>query len=103
MPKKDVKIPKWWKEWMTERPPWEIIEPGDPAPFDVIRRRILEGLIRSTQPDREAASDLSFSKVLEAVPRMAAEELKRAHSAVKTSISLGESVLAAIEGRIRGR
>jgi hypothetical protein len=100
-----VKIPKWFEDLIWPRKPWEIDPVGDPGPLDRIRRLLLESLLERTRPSvREAdVSEAGFGRILEAVPRMAADELKRALSSVRTSVKLGETVMEAIEAKLKGK
>lgn len=87
-------------EILRDRGPFEIPQRGDPSPLDFIRKGLLDKLIEMTRPG-QATDGTDFNRLLAAAPRMDAEELKRAASSVKTTMSLGETVLAALEAQLK--
>lgn len=96
-----IQIKKWFEEVFRTKVPFEIPQKGDPSPMDLIRMRILEQMLERTQPNAGGGGG-DFQKLIESAPGMNRDELKRALMSVKTSLSLGETALAAIEGRLRG-
>jgi hypothetical protein len=81
------------------RRPWDIR--SDPAPWDIIRRGLVEDLIRRTQPGGGDPAGGDFNKIIAAIPNMSADDLKRTLSSVKTQAELGATAVSAIEAQLK--
>ncbi|HUR82168.1 MAG TPA: hypothetical protein VM733_15490 [Thermoanaerobaculia bacterium] len=86
-----------WIELDRGRRPWDIR--ADPPPWDILRRRLVEDLITRTEPGAGPATD--FNSIINAVPNMSADDLKRAQSSVKTQVDLGQTALSSIEAQMK--
>jgi hypothetical protein len=78
------------------------IGPGDPGPDDVIRLLLLQQLLRQSTPGQPAVGT-DFQRIIEAVPNMTPEELKRTKSSLQTSLDLGKTALSAIDAQLTKR
>lgn len=81
------------------RRPIDIV--SDPSPLDRLRQQLVAELIRRTQPGEQLAAGTDFNRVIESVPNMSADELKRALSAVQTQVGLGQTAVSSIEAQIK--
>lgn len=81
-------------------PPRRWWDPGDPGPFDRIRQRLVEDLVRQTQPV-QGGPTTDVSRIIEAIPNMNADELKRALQTVRTQVDLGQTAVSSIEAQIK--
>jgi hypothetical protein len=80
------------------RRPWDII--ADPPPWDILRNRLVEELLRQTQPTAgNPAAD--FNRIIESVPNMSVDELKRTLASVQTQVDLGQTAASSIEAQIK--
>ena len=85
------------RDRFPRRPWWD---PGDPGPWDRIRQRLVDELLQQTQPARGTGpSDLT--RIIDAIPNLGADELKRTLQSVKTQVDLGQSAVSAIEAAIK--
>jgi hypothetical protein len=82
-----------------QRRPWDII--ADPSPIDRIRQQLLAELLRTTQPGQGVPAGGDFNRIIESVPNMSADELKRALQSVQTQVDLGQSAVSTIEAQIK--
>jgi hypothetical protein len=90
---------KWWIDILVGRKPGiDIPDRGDPAPPDVLRARILEQLLRQTQPGPQGGD---FEQILARSATMSKEQLQRAVQSVKTSIDLGKTTLDSLEAQLK--
>jgi hypothetical protein len=88
----------WFEEYIHDHFP-KIPDVGDPGPMDRIRLKILEQLLLQTQP--EIGIETGFQRLIEAAPKMSAEELKRSLTSLKTTLDLGKSAIDAIEAQMK--
>jgi len=98
------RIPKWLDEMIRERPPFKIPpRQFDPSPEDWIRLKFLQELLVKTQPQaspEHAGTD--FQALIEAAPRMKADELKRSIQSLKSTLNLGATALKSLESKLKG-
>lgn len=80
------------------RKPWDII--ADEAPFERIRRRLVEELLKQTQPVSGGGAN-DFNRIIETIPNMNVEDLKRTLQSVKTQVELGQTAVSSIEAQIK--
>lgn len=98
--KPKAKFPDWLKDIFKERmPAFDIPSRVDPAPEDLVRLVVLGQLLRQTQPGSVQGAD--FQGLMEAVPRMNQEELKRAMQSVQITLDLGKTALGTIEAQLK--
>ena len=90
---------RFWLELLRERVKGiDIPDRGDPAPPDVLRARILEQLLRQTQPAPRAGE---FEQLIARAATMSREQLQRAVQSVKTSVDLGKTALESLEAQLK--
>jgi hypothetical protein len=90
---------RFWLELFRERVKGiEIPDRGDPGPPDLIRARILEQLLRQTQPAQRGGD---FEQFIARAATMSREQLQRAVQSVKTSLDLGKTALEALEAQMK--
>jgi hypothetical protein len=89
---------RFWLDLFRQRKPFDIPDRGDPAPPDILRARILEQLLRQTQP---APRGGEFEELLASAPSMTKEQVQRAMQSVKTSLDLGKTTLDALEAQAK--
>jgi hypothetical protein len=80
------------------------IRPGDPGPDDLIRLLLLQQLLRQTAPGTPVttpSAGTDIQRVIENVPTMAPEELKRAKSSLQTSVDLAQSAISTIDAQLK--
>lgn len=96
------RVPKWVLE-IFERGPIEIPDRGDPGPWDLIRIRVLQDILRQTQPAEQKAGGggLDLQKLIEAAPNMSAEELQRSLKEIETTSGLVNTAKRVIEGKLK--
>lgn len=96
-------IPDWLRELVDfgRRPDVKIPLEGDPAPWDLIRLKVLEQLIQQTQPSGAGGTD--FNRLIERAPNMSREELQRAVQSINTTLDLGKAALSAMEAQLKGK
>ena len=73
----------------------------DPAPEDLLRLAILEGLVQRTRPGPVGAGITDIERVIESASRMTKDELTRAKQSMQTTLDLGKSALHAIDARLK--
>jgi hypothetical protein len=81
------------------RRPFDIV--SDPSPLDRVRQQLVLELIRRTQPGEQVMSGTDFNRIIESVPNMGAEELKRTLQSVQTQVGLGQTAVSSIEAQIK--
>jgi hypothetical protein len=96
------RIPKWWGEIFGGKGPLNIPQKGDPSPEDWIRLKFLQELLLKTQPSPEHAGT-DFQALIEAAPRMKADELKRSIQSLKATLNLGATALKSLESKLKGK
>jgi hypothetical protein len=79
--------------------PWDII--SDPSPLDRIRQRLVFELLQQTQPALGAPGPTDFNSIINAVPNMSADELKRTLQSVQTQVGLGQTAASSIEAQMK--
>ena len=90
---------RFWLDLFRERAKFpDIPDRGDPAPPDVLRLRILEQLLRQTQP---AGGGGQYEQLIANAGQMSREELQRAVQSVKTSLDLGKTALESLEAQLK--
>ncbi|HYC91005.1 MAG TPA: hypothetical protein VEO54_17430 [Thermoanaerobaculia bacterium] len=90
------------KDLVFERIPRRPIDiVSDPSPLDRIRQQLVLELIRRTQPGEQVMAGTDFNRIIEAVPNMSAEELKRTLQSVQTQVGLGQTAVSSIEAQIK--
>jgi hypothetical protein len=90
------------KDLVFERVPRRPIDiVSDPSPLDRIRQQLVLELIRRTQPGEQITSGTDFNRIIESVPNMGAEELKRTLQSVQTQVDLGQTAVSSIEAQIK--
>ena len=102
-----VTLPGGWGGGVAHIPWQDIFGPGgvnipwvgDPAPMDLVRLAMLEELVQRAQPGRTGGSDVQ--RLIEAVPKMTGEELRRAKQSLQTTLDLAKSALSTIEARMK--
>lgn len=78
------------------------VNPGDFLTPDVLRAQIIQELIRQTQPGTPATrGGADFQGVMERIPNMSDEELKRSLQDVQTSVNLGNSAISALQTKLK--
>lgn len=77
------------------------IGPGDPGPDDLVRLAVIEQLLLKTKPGVQGA--VNFQRLIQDAPRMSAEDLKRAKTALQTSLDLGKTALSTIDAQLKQR
>lgn len=87
----------WFKELMKH--PGDFNPVVDPSPEDRIRLRLLENLIRQTEPTQALSADLE--NLIKLAPQMSGEELKRASQSLKNTLDLGRTALAALDAQMK--
>lgn len=73
--------------------------PVDPSPEDRLRLAILEEVLRKSQPAERVGSE--FQQIIEAAPRMSAEELKVAVKSLQASVNLGQTAISTIQALLK--
>jgi hypothetical protein len=73
--------------------------PVDPSPEDRIRLAILEEILQKSKPSQRVATE--FQQVLDAAPRMNAEELKMAVKSLQSTVNLGQTAIAAVQALLK--
>jgi hypothetical protein len=73
------------------------IGPGDPGPDDIRRLIALEQLLLMSMPSAGDPAGAEFQRIIEAAPRMSAEQLKMTVHSVQTTLDLGKAALATIQ------
>lgn len=81
------------------RRPWDIL--SDPSPLDRVRQRLVDELLQQTQPGRAGGAANDFRSIIDALPNMSAEDLKRTLQSVKTQVDLGQTAVSSIEAQIK--
>lgn len=73
---------------------------GDPPPWDILRARLLEELIRRTQPVR-GGGPTDFQNIIDSASKMSAAELKTTLRSLQTTMDLGKTALSTIEAQLK--
>ena len=76
------------------------IGPGDPGPDDIRRLETLVQLIQLSRPGA-VQQGTSFQSVIDAAPRMSADEVKLAIKSVQTSLDLGKTALSTLQAQLK--
>ncbi len=71
--------------------------PGDPGPDDIRRLITLEQLLLLSTPSAGDPAGSEFQRIIEAAPRMSAEQLKMTVQSVQTTLDLGKAALSTIQ------
>jgi hypothetical protein len=92
------KIRFWLDILRGSRGPIELPDRGDPGPPDLIRARILEQLLKETQP---AGGGSEFQNLMDSAATMSREQLQRALQGLRTTLDMGRTALSTLEARLK--
>lgn len=74
----------------------KYIDKGDPSPEDVIRLKLISETLDMVRGQRPTSSD-AFEGLLEAAPKMSAQELKRTIVSTQTTLKRGQAAVKFLE------
>ena len=72
----------------------------DPSPIDRIRLQVIEEILHKSTP-AGGNVNAGFQEIIEAAPRMSAEELKATVKSLQATVNLGQTAIATVQALMK--